>query len=171
MRLDEHGQEDVMKEAVSLIKRIECRYASRIEPVVLGFNQQGWLFVYFSSDPMYRFDKQGQLRRAFVDGILFRTTGKTLAMMERHSSRNQTEPRQQSDSYLLRRDLAPDELEAFRRRLRSELEDLCVGLDQGEIVRQYPVEAVGLASEFKFAVKQALDNDSHDFLAPEIVRR
>ena len=171
MRLDEHGQEDVMKEAVSLIKRIECQYASRVEPVVLGFNQHGWLFVYFGSDPMYRFDEQGRLRRAFVNGMLFRTTGETLAMMERHSSRNQTDPQRNSNSYLLRRDLSPDELDAFRRRLRFELEDLRIGLDQGEILRQYPIKAVGLTFEFHFAVKQALDTDSHDFLAPEIVHR
>jgi hypothetical protein len=166
---DENGNEDLMKEAVSLIKRIEFRSPKQQDLVVLGFNNIGWLFVYRGSDPMYRFDEQGRLRRAFVNGLLYRTEGQTLAMMERRSSRTSSGYDPQSESILLRRDLQTDELDRFRTRMRSELEEVIIGLCEGEITRQHPVDAVGLVPQFLAALDRVLN--SKDFLAPAIVRR
>ena len=118
---------------------------------------------------MYRFDEQGRLRRAFVDGMLFRTSGHTLAMMERRKEQNPREPDSTPGSVLLRQDLSPDELNAFRERLRRELEELIDGLGRGEITRQHPSELPGLVPEFEQAIKVALE--SREFLAPAIVRR
>lgn len=171
MRPDEHGREDVMTEAVSLIERIECRYSENAEPAVLGFNQQRWLFVYFGSDPMYRFDELGRLRRAFVDGMLYRTAESTLAIMERHSSRNQSEPGQKEGSYLLRRDLSLDELKEFHARMLRELQQLNFGLETRNILRQIPAGESMLLEAFRPALKLIMEKGLHEFLAPSIVRR
>ena len=171
MRPDEHGREDVMTEAVSLIERIECRYSESAEPAVLGFNQQRWLFIYLGSDPMYRFDGLGRLRRAFVDGMLYRTAESTLAIMERHSSRNQSEPRLKEASYLLRHDLSAEELKRFHTRMLREMHELSAGLESSNILRQIPVEESTLLESFQQAVKLVAEKGLHEFLAPAIVRR
>ena len=63
MARNEADHEDLMRDAVSLVKRIECRHSSRPEPAVVGFTLLGWLFVYLGSDPMYRLpDEHGRLR-------------------------------------------------------------------------------------------------------------
>ncbi len=169
MRRDENDQEDLMKEAVSLVKRIEFRYPAEQQPVVLGFNSLGWLFVYLGDDPMYRFDELGRLRRAFVDGKLFRTGGHTLAMMDRQKDQVCPERPSMSASILLRRDLSAEELDAFRVRVRRELEELSDGLCHGELTRQYPPDEAGLILQFEQAIKNVLA--SRVFLAPPIVRR
>ena len=81
MARNEADREDMMSEAVSLIRRIEYLTPARGAPILAGFNAFGWLFVYVGNDVMYRFDEQGRLRRAFVDGLLYRTEGSTLAML------------------------------------------------------------------------------------------
>src|SRR5262249_47755965 len=138
MKADQHGREDVMTEAVSLTERIECCYSENAEPAVMGFNKERWLFVYFGSDPMYRFDVLGRLRRAFVDGKLFRTAESTLAVMERHSTRDQMEPGLKEASYLLRRDLSPEEVKDFHTRMLREIHALSFGLQCENIIRQFP---------------------------------
>lgn len=160
--------DDLMSEAVSLVPRLECRCTPWAEPVLLGLNNLDWLFVYFGSDPMYRFDEQGRLRRAFVDGQLLRTTGQTLAVMDRQSTSRQPDPHR-TESVLLRHDLTPDLLLQFQRRVRSELESLSSALSDAEILRQYPVEVPDIRQTFEAALRRAIA--APVFLAPAIVRR
>ena len=135
----------------------------------MGFNKIGWLFVYPGGDSMYRFDEQGRLRRAFVDGYLYRTEGRTLAMMERQRAREHGGSKPDSESVLLRRDLSPNELEQFRIRVHRELDELTAGLRNAEITRQHPADSKGLVQEFAAALRGVLE--SQEFLAPAIVRR
>ena len=169
MRRGEGKDEDLMTEAVSLVKRIECRYPSRPDPATIGFNNLGWLFVYLGSDPMYRFDEQGRLRRAFVDGYLFRTTGQTLARLERQTETSSGSAATQVESTLSRNDLSQIELDAFRLRMLQELNELLHGLRCGSIDRQHPSDAIDLKPQFEEALMRVLE--SPDFLAPAIVRR
>ena len=169
MARNEADHEDLMRELVSLVMRVECRQSSGHEPSIAGFNSLGWLFVYLGSDPMYRFDEQGRLRRAFVDGKLLRTTGQTLAIMERHGSSESTNPIHRAESTLLRRDLSSAELEAFRKRMRKDLDDLSEVLRTGEITRQHPADDIGLIGQLQKGFRVVLD--SREFLAPAIVKR
>lgn len=167
MKRDEHDQEDLMREAVSLVPRIECLIPKRSEPVVMGINAQGWLFVYLGSDPMYRFDMQGRLRRAFVDERLYRTTGSTLAVLDRQAKDNTVGDRK--ESVLLSQDLTQDELNAFRERMRDQLTNLHEGLPHAEVTRQHPVDASGLVPQFQQVLQTVLE--STPWLAPALVRR
>ena len=169
MRSDDSGHEDIMKEAVLLLKRVELKCVSFDEPVVLGFNAQGWLFVYLGNDPMYRFDELGRLRRAFVDGFLFRTSGSTLAVLERSRNEPRGATTDGAESVLLRRDLSPSELQAFRERAMKELAMIRDGLPAAEITRQHPEIRGSLRQEFVAGLDVVLG--STEFLAPAIVRR
>lgn len=167
MARNEADHEDLMRDAVSLVKRIEFRHPSRSEPSLVGFNALGWLFVYLGTDPMYRFDEQGRLRRAFVDGRLLRTEGDTLATMERQ--RNSEGDPKVARSTLLRRDLSPSELDAFRARMRRDLVELSEGLVSAAILRQHPADMPQLLDELQSGLRRVLE--SPEFLAPALVRR
>jgi hypothetical protein len=169
MRPDENGHEDLMKEAVSLVERIEFTIPGWLSPVVLGLNSQGWLFVYLGGDPMYRFDQLGRLRRALEQGYLYRTQGQTLAMLERKSSRNSPISVSRVESILVRRDLSRSELEQFRDRLVTTLRAVADNLRAEYITRQHPVDALDLPGKFREALTNVLN--SPVFLAPAIVRR
>jgi hypothetical protein len=113
MARQESDREDLMREATALVRRVELDVPGEPEPVVCGFHADGRLSVYFGSDPVYHFDPEGRLRRAFVDGHLFRTQGTTLACLTRVRTHAVTE--------LRRRDLNPEELAAFFREMRGRI--------------------------------------------------
>ena len=169
MARNEADREDLMREAVSLVKRIECRCPSRKEPVVVGLNVLGWMFVYLGSDPMYRFDERGRLRRAFVDGFLFRTEGQTLAVLDRRRNLEPSETAALQKATLYRRDLNPVELDAFRRRMQIELEEVSEGIRIGGVTQQHPEDVLGIADEIERKLRLVIE--SREFLAPAIVRR
>lgn len=74
--------------------------------VVAGFNKQGGVSLYFGSgDPVLQFDSACRLRRAFVDGLLYRSQGKTLSQLTRQRTATET--------VLLRRDLNQTECSEF----------------------------------------------------------
>jgi hypothetical protein len=128
----EADKDDLMREAVALVRRVEfldseaagatatetavattnaaitavTKAMTTAAKIVIGFRASGWMSIYFGSDPMYQFDENGRLRRAFVGGHPFRTQGQTLARLTRH--------RTNSETTLLRHDLDDAELSAFR---------------------------------------------------------
>ena len=166
MARNEADREDLMEEAVSLVRRIEFQSDLFSEPLKAGFNSHGWLFVYLGNDLMYRFDEQGRLRRSFVDGRLYRTQGETLAVMIRERVFKSGEP---IESNLVRQDLSGEQLETFRLRMHSNLILVIECLRTGVVTRQHPAEMPGIAGEVEARIQQVLN--SHEFLAPAIVRR
>ena len=166
MARNESDREDMMAEAVSLVRRVEVRSDLFSDSIIAGFNLQGWMFLYIGSDPMYRFDEQGRLRRAFVDGRLYRTQGQTLAVMDRRRVFESGEP---VETTLVRQDLSADELEAFRVRMHSNLKQVSESLRIGVVTRQHPAEMPGVADEVESRIQRVLD--AREFLAPAIVRR
>lgn len=165
MRPDESGNEDIMREAVSLLKRIELKCPSFRDLIVLGLNAQGWLFVYLGSDPMYRFDELGRLRRALVGGYLYRTSGSTLARLERSSKTDTTH----SESVLLRHELTANELQAFQARVSHELTLVRDELPTAAVTRQQPSGEQSMPEMFHAMLETVLN--ASQFLAPAIVRR
>lgn len=105
MARQEQDKEDLMREAVALRERVELEVSGESEYVTAGFRSTGALALYFGGDPVYQFDPEGRLRRAFVDGLLFRTQGHTLAELTRVRTDAATE--------LQRRDLSNVELAEF----------------------------------------------------------
>ena len=116
MARNESDREDLIREAAGLPDRAEWMVPSQSEPVVTGIKRNGSLCLYLGADPVYQFDPEGRLRRAFVDGFLYRTQGSTLARI--HRERTETE------STLVRHDLDAEELDTFLQKMRATLQTL-----------------------------------------------
>jgi hypothetical protein len=163
MARNESDREDLIREAVGLPDRAEWVIPGEPEPVVTGIKRNGSLCLYFGSDPVYQFDSEGRLRRAFVDGYLYRTQGITLARI--HRERTATE------SLLIRHDLNTAELDAFlvamRARLRALRDGLCSG--RSELLRSVEHDPVVGLPDFPHLIDVSLAAESA--LAPEIPGR
>lgn len=135
MARHEEDREDLMAEATALVPRVELQIPGREDSVILGQRSAGRLSVYFGADPVYHYEPNGQLRRAYVDGLLYRTQGTTLAALRK--------ARTETTSELQRHDLTPDELTAFLDRMRSDIGQLAASLsaDTHRIVQRVPDQA------------------------------
>lgn len=117
MARDESDREDLLREAVALPRRAEITFRDRPDPVFLGFKRDGGFSIYLGSDPVYQFTAQGQLRRAYRSGLLYRTQGNTLAELQRDRS----DP---ARVILQRHDLGTEELQEFLEQMTEQLSAL-----------------------------------------------
>ncbi|MBW3542745.1 MAG: hypothetical protein KY476_20980 [Planctomycetes bacterium] len=162
MSRTETDREDLLAEAVALVRRVELRVPGLPENLVAGFRSDGRLSVYFGGDPAYHFDAAGRLRRAFVDGELFRTQGTTLARLRRTRTPAVTE--------LVRWDLPLGELKAFIERMRGQCELLLRATEPeasapGAVLRRVPGDD-HLLPELRRMLETILSTDEP--LAPPI---
>ncbi|MCA9014406.1 MAG: hypothetical protein KDA77_03650 [Planctomycetaceae bacterium] len=105
MARNEQDREDLMREATALFPRAELQIAHEAFPVFWGQKKSGFFSFYFGSDPVYQFDQTAALRRAYIEGALYRTQGTTLARLSRVRSSEET--------VLKRYDLSITEVEAL----------------------------------------------------------
>ena len=136
MARHEADRDDLFHEAKALAPAWELSVDSPTTPIVLGLRRDGRLSIYFHHDLCSHFNKQGQLLRAYCeDGCLYRTQGTTLARLRRERSPDVT--------VLRRSDLAPDELETFVERYRSDVASLESRLRAGafQVLRSKPDNA------------------------------
>jgi len=127
--------EDLMRELVALTERVELRGPGVEDRIVAGFHRDGRLTVYFGEDPYYQFDPEGRLRRALIDGRLFRTQGNGLAALTRGRNADET--------VLIRHDLDSAELEQFVGLMVERLRALhdAVSSRSVQVTRQVPSHA------------------------------
>ncbi|MFV0443774.1 MAG: hypothetical protein ACK5Q5_09410 [Planctomycetaceae bacterium] len=137
MARNEANREDLLAEATALSPRAEWNWNDI--SVVVGLRPDGAMSIYFDGDPMYQFDPRGCLRRALVDGLLYRTQGDRLAALRR--------VRSDVETTLCRHDLTPLELLQFLQSMRSLLSQFESSVKQhrAALVRSVP-EAVPLQS-------------------------
>lgn len=149
MARHEEDREDLMREASGLIRRAEWRVSGFDEPVVVGQKRNGVWSIYCGADPVYQFDADGGLRRAFVDGLLYRTQGATLSQLRRQ--------RTETESWLVRDDLTMDEFESFRSHTVAVLKRLleCFERHQVSLLRSIPADG-DLEVDFVAVLKLAL---------------
>ena len=131
MARQEADRDDLLREATALHRRAEFAGAEVDELTVVGFKRNGSLSIYFGSETVYHFDAAGRLTRAFHAGRLYRTqrtsTGaETLAELTRVRTLAQT--------ILQRRDLLPEQCEAFLQQAQARLADLLELVEQPETV-------------------------------------
>ncbi len=159
MARHESDREDLMREATALVHRAELVCPGETELVIAGFHRDGRLSLYFGPDPVFQFDSQHRLRRAYARGFLYRTQGETLARLARQRTQEQT--------LLVRHDLEPAELDTFRTDAKTRLERLQKGLVQSEVqvVAQVPAED-NLLPDLEQALTSILNRDLP--LAPRI---
>lgn len=132
MAQHEQDREDLMREAVALPMRTELACADFESLITIGFRANLGMSIFIGQDPVYHFDAEGRLRRAFVDGFLYRSQYATLARLQRDRTLTQT--------LLLRTDLNSESLDAFRRQMRETLNSLHRNLAPGKFrtVRRIP---------------------------------
>src|SRR5262245_41173967 len=93
MARDESEREDLLAEATALVERVEIvprrtlarEYGAVLETgsIVAGFRANGAMSLFLGEDPVYQFNAAGQLRRAFVNGRLYKAVGGRLVQLER----------------------------------------------------------------------------------------
>jgi hypothetical protein len=134
MARNEADREDLMAEATAFRRRAELIVAGETDPVVAGVRDNGNWSVYFGPDPVYGFDAESRLRRAFVRGQLYRSQGETLARLRR--------VRTDETSELQRHDLESHELESFLAEMAARLRSFQAALANRsfQIVKQVPVD-------------------------------
>lgn len=83
MAREEHDREDLLREATSLVERVELRVACEVAPVVIGFRRDGCASVYLGASPAYHFNARNELRRAYVADELWKAEDGRLVAMNR----------------------------------------------------------------------------------------
>jgi hypothetical protein len=150
MARHESDREDLMREATALRERVELQYADELFPVVAGFREDGRISLFFGSDPAFHFDPDGRLRRAFVDGELYRSRGDTLSRLTRSRTAAATD--------LIRHDLTTPELQTFVLGMQKRLQGLIGALEaeQATVLRQVP-EGVNLVARLRQNLARTLN--------------
>jgi hypothetical protein len=135
MARHEDDREDLIAEAKAFVMRAELAVPPEIEPILLGLRSNGWFSVYWNANRVFHFDEQGGLRRAFLEGSLYRSGTSGLARLVRNR-------RGIGASELLRSDLTAAELAVFFADMQQSLEFVAHQLAAGEatVLRQVPEE-------------------------------
>src|SRR5213595_680144 len=112
----ESDREDLLREATALVERIELQIAGFDQPIVCGFRRDGSASFFFGPDPVYQFNTDCQIRRAFVGGKILKAEAGRLVALSR--------VRAASEVSLLRHELTENEILLFINDLRSNLQRL-----------------------------------------------
>ncbi len=146
MARHESDREDLFAELAALSPRIELLGHAAGQTVCAGRREStgGWS-IYLGPDQVYHFDAAGQLRRAYVQGVLYRSEGGTLSQLRRE--------RTPAETSLLRRDLNPDELHQLLETMRAAIATLRDDLQENRL----PVQRVSPdSSDVPRALRAAL---------------
>lgn len=161
MAVQESDREDLIREAVAFVDRVEWIAPHEAEPVFVGLRKDGSLSVYFGQDPVYQFNPDMQLRRAYVDGLLYRTQGETLASLERK--------RTAAETIMQRIDLTSLQLHDFLSTMQDRIELLANAIRTNSTEQTRAVLQNRSVADLQDAV-QILSNKSPQ-LAPAIATR
>jgi hypothetical protein len=163
MARQESDREDLWAEAIALTSRIELADAGPFAPVLIGYRDNGWLSFYFGQDVMLQFTSEGELRRAYRNGELFRTQGDRLSRLRRS--------RPPEETALLRYDLSPSELADFQSWVHAALRELktAISHNRARVLREVNAGSAPLLSRIQESLDQILAAER--FLAPAITRR
>ena len=132
MNREESDREDLIREAVAMPERVEFIVPGLDDRVTIGFRPTGAMSVFVGQDQVFQFDPEGRLRRAFVNGFLYRSQHTTLARLQRVRTHDVTQ--------LLRTDLNADELAAFRTAMTERLSCIADAIrnDIVDLIRSVP---------------------------------
>jgi hypothetical protein len=142
MARDESSREDLLREATALVERIELRIIGSdavppdsVDHIVVGFRANGSASFFFGEDPVYQFNSAGELRRAYIGGLLFKAARGRLVSIERN--------RQPKEVQLLSRHLIDNEQIEFADKMRGRLRGLADSLQKGRfaVIGQVPAGA------------------------------
>ncbi len=132
MAREESDREDLLREATALVERVEFAPRGGGEPIVLGFRASGAFSAFFGGDTAYHFNSNGELRRAYVGNLLYKSEQGRLVSLERI--------RRDDEVQLIRRELSSDTQAAFLASMQASLAALARQIDRRElnVVGQVP---------------------------------
>lgn len=136
MAREEQDREDLLREATALAVRAELAIEGEQEPVVVGFRGDA-ASIFFGADPVYHFNAQAALRRAFSQGELFKAERGRLIRLRRRRTPQQVE--------LLSRELSGEETQAFLSDMSARVQRLRSALEQGRYRVHGAVPSTGAA--------------------------
>lgn len=155
MAREESDREDLLREATALVERMEFLVPECDQPIVVGFRRGGSASVYVGAEPVFQFNGQNELRRAYWRGELLKAEGGLLVALSRQRTAAAVE--------LVRRELDAAQCEALLGECREWLRRIELALVAGEakMVGQVPADADvlgrvrdwlrGLAAEIRVA--------------------
>ena len=144
MARQQTDREDLLTEATALVERIEIRAEGFSEPIVMGFRRDGSWSVFFGASPVYQFNSQKELRRAYADDLLYKAEQGHVVSFRRERGEQQ--------SALVRHELTGQETAEFLARASSDLHQLHAALSDAryEEIGRVPIDAdvVGRSQQF-----------------------
>jgi len=80
-----HDRENLLRDATAFTRRVQFAVDLGDGPteVFAGFRANNAASIYFDQDPVYHFNANGEMRRAFVDGLLIKAEDRHLVVMRR----------------------------------------------------------------------------------------
>jgi hypothetical protein len=111
MARHEAEREDLLAEARALVDRAEYQVPGEEQPVVAGFRANGAMSLYFGEDPALHWNSQGELRRAYTGGLLYKAEHGQLVSLRRERTEHETA--------LVRHELVEEELLAFKSKMQA----------------------------------------------------
>src|SRR5687767_11977524 len=119
----ESDREDLLREATALVERAELKLPGFVDPVVIGFRRDGSASFFFGADPVYQFNSAGELRRAYIGGLLYKAEQGRLIGLSRERS--------QTETALIRHELTADKAAVILESLRTDLDRARESLEAG----------------------------------------
>ena len=135
MSRQESPREDLLREATALVERVELTIPGFSEPIVVGFRRDGAASFFFGADPVYQFNAAGELRRAYVGGLLYKTEQGRLVALRRE--------RTPTETALIRHELTPAETDNWLAAMQQHLAQLKAALrtSNHQLLREVPPAA------------------------------
>jgi hypothetical protein len=121
MPREEENREDLLREATALTQRAELQIDDFPDTIVVGFRNTGAASFFFGQQIVYHFNPAAELRRAFIDGHLYKADRGRLARLTRTRTADAVN--------LMRHDLTPAETSGLLTTARSRLSKLQSALD------------------------------------------
>lgn len=126
MARHEAEREDLLAEARALVDRAEYQIPGMEQPLVGGFRANGALSLFFGEDPALHWNSQGELRRAYAGGLLYKAEQGRLVSLRRE--------RTDTETALVRHELTDDEQQQFLGDQRARLLKLRAQFDAGQVL-------------------------------------
>lgn len=86
----ESDREDLFAEATAYAFRIELAVPGRLQPVLIALRDGGGGSIYFTQEDVWHFNEQGQVRRGYADGALYKAERGRLVKLVRERTAEAT---------------------------------------------------------------------------------
>lgn len=90
-----------MREATALVRRVELQLPGQSQTCIVGFRRSGEASIFVGADPVFQFNRAGELRRGFWNGRLVKAERGRLVQLERR--------RGETEIQLVRHELSDEE--------------------------------------------------------------